>query len=245
MKLLLILTLLLAHLFADTTKQDVTIGAGGYYQTQPYKGVDNLFLPSPVLFFDNGLFYVRWTQIGVYFLGQNDGDTAWAFSLTAQPRIYGYKSSDIPGMTERKNSFEGGLDFSAKRGDLHVESMLVTDMLYKSKAWIFKTEAGYDFKISNFSFYPTLILTYQSAQFTDYYYGVKRSEASPTKAEYRAKGGVQLGVQTYIEYPLSKDLSLFLNIKLDRLSHEASKSPIVKDKHIYSGLASILYHFEY
>lgn len=245
MKYLLILTLLLTHLFADSQKQKVALGAGAYYQTQPYKGVDNILLPSPVVFFDNELFYMRWTRVGIYFLGESHGDSAWAFSLTAQPRVYGYKSSDILGMSERKNSFEGGLAFSLKNGDFHLEVMALRDIIYESKNWVSTAEIGYDFSLGKFDFYPSLIISYQSDQFTNYYYGVKQNETTLQRSYYTPLGGVQLGAQTYISYPINKQFSLFGNLKVDRLSHEASQSPLVKDKHIYSGLLSLLYHFEY
>jgi outer membrane protein len=68
--LFLLMMLFAAHVMAEESKQKVTIGAGPYIQTQPYKGVDDILLPSPVIFFDNGLFYVRWSRAGVYFLGE-------------------------------------------------------------------------------------------------------------------------------------------------------------------------------
>ena len=101
MRYIVILFLLLQTLIADK----LTLGAGPYIQSQPYKGVGTIFVPSPVVFFDNGVVYVRWTRIGVYFLGEKKNDFAWGFSLTAEPRPYGYKSSDstaLSGMDERK-----------------------------------------------------------------------------------------------------------------------------------------------
>lgn len=49
MKNFIILILLFVNLFA-TEKQKITIGAGPYIQIQPYQDVDNILLPSPVIF---------------------------------------------------------------------------------------------------------------------------------------------------------------------------------------------------
>jgi outer membrane protein len=128
MKLILSFLLLAITLFAEDLvpkKQDVTLGLGAYVQTQPYKGADTLLLPSPVVFFDNGLFYMRWSRGGVYFYGDRGDDYAWGFSLTAQPRVYGYKPSDSPFLAtlkEKKNTLEGGLAFSAKKMMLTLKS---------------------------------------------------------------------------------------------------------------------------
>jgi outer membrane protein len=245
MKYLLILILIFSYLQAKEKKQELTIGAGPYIQTQPYKDVSSNIIPSPVLFFDNSLVYIRWSRAGVYFLGDKQDDFAWGFSLTAQPRVYGYKSSDIEGMDERKTTFEGGLAFSAKSDKAYIEIMALTDMLNRHEAWIVKSEVGYDFEFSDFSLYPSLIFIYQSSDFLNYYYGVKKSEELGSRKEYIPNDGLQLGVQTYIKYPFTKKLSALINLRADKLSKEATNSPIVKDDYIYSGLVSLIYTFEY
>lgn len=245
MKYLLVFLLFFAQAIADDTKQKVTIGAGPYLQTQPYAGVDDLLLPSPVIFFDNGLFYARWSRFGLYFLGEKKEDYAWGFSLTVQPRTYGYDSSDIAGMDTRENTFEGGVAFSAKTDKAYIELMVLSDILGRYNSWIFKSEIGYDFEYGKFSFYPSLIFNYQSSQFMNYYYGVESHEATLQREAYSPSSGLQIGAQTYIEYPFTEELSAFVNLRVDKLSKEATNSPLVNEDYIYSGLASLIYTFEY
>jgi len=245
MRYILLFLLLISTLDAQEEKQKLTIGAGPYMQTQPYKDVDNIVLASPVIFFDNGIAYIRWSRAGLYFFGDKQDDYAWGFSLTVQPRVYGYEASDITGMDERKNTWEGGLAFSAKTDKAYVEIMLLTDILDRYESFIVKTEAGYDFKFANFSLYPSLILIYQSSDFLNYYYGVKKSEELGSRKEYIPGNGLQIGAQTYIKYPFTKNLSALVNLRVDKISNEATKSPIVDEDYIYSGLASLIYTFEY
>ncbi|MDD2790012.1 MAG: MipA/OmpV family protein [Sulfurimonas sp.] len=245
MRYLLVFLLLFSQLVAEDSKREITVGAGPYIQTQPYTGVDDLLLPSPVIFFDNGLFYVQWSRAGIYFLGEKKEDYAWGFSLTVQPRTYGYDSSDIEGMHTRENTFEGGLAFSAKSDKAYIEMMALSDILGRYDSWIFKTEAGYDFEYGKFSFYPSLILIYQTAQFTNYYYGVEADEATAQRASYSPAEGLQIGAQTYIKYPLTNELSALVNLRVDKLSNAATNSPLVDEDYIYSGLASLIYTFKY
>ena len=91
MKYILILLLFLNLNAAEEEKQKLTIGFGPYIQTQPYENVDDILLPSPVFFYDDGLFYIRWSRAGIYFLGDKQDDYAWGFSITTQPRTYGYE----------------------------------------------------------------------------------------------------------------------------------------------------------
>jgi len=245
MKYILILLLFL-NLNAVEEKQKLTIGFGPYIQTQPYDNVDNILLPSPVIFYDDGLFYIRWSRGGIYFLGDKQNDYAWGFSLTTQPRTYGYKKGDIEGMDERETTWEGGLAFSAKTDKAYIEIMALTDILNRYDSWILKTEVGYDFQFGKLSLYPSLILIYQSSDFLNYYYGVTQKEAVKRgETEYIPNNGFLLGAQTYIKYPFTNELSALINIRADRLSKEATDSPIITEDYIYSGLVSLIYTFEY
>ena len=245
MKIIALLLTLALILFAQEEKQKVTIGAGVYVQTQAYENVDNLILPTPVIFFDNGLFYIRWSRAGLYFLGDKQEDYAWGFSLSVQPRTFGYDSSEIEGMDTRESTWEGGLAFSAKTDKAYIEIMLLTDMFDRYESWILKTEIGYDFKVGKLDLYPSLIVVYQSSDFINYYYGVKPSEAINGREEYTPDDGLQLGLQTYIKYPITDNLSTLVNLRVDRLPQEAIDSPIVIDNYYYSGLLSLIYTFEY
>ena len=240
--------LLVINIYAQDKKQKVTIGAGPYIQTQPYKGVDDIVLPSPFFYYNDGLFYAKWTRFGVYFLGSKSDDFSWAFSLTAEPRVYGYKASDssfLSGMDERKNSLESGVAFSAQIDKVFVDAMLLSDIFYEQDAWIFQTEVGYELKLGKFDIYPSVLVTYQSSKFTNYYYGVKSNEARVSRPQYTPNAGVQLELQTYIQYPITDKLSTLINLHAQKLSSQATASPIVEDNYIYSGLVSLIYTFEY
>ncbi|QOP40882.1 MipA/OmpV family protein [Sulfurimonas marina] len=237
-------------LFAEKEKQNVSIGFGPYVQSQPYKSTSNIILPSPVIFFDNSLFYVRWSRAGIYFLGDKGEDFKWAFSLTAQPRTLGYKPSDseiLSGMDERKSTIEGGLAFSAKYKDTYIENMLLHDLLGYNKSWVNRTEIGTKYSVANINFYPSIVMLYMSDKFVDYYYGVKENEVnlSLNRPAYKAGNGFEFGVQTYIGFPIAKNFSALFNFRYDLLPKSAKNSPLVAENYIYSGLASILYNFEY
>lgn len=249
MKYIVVLLLIYLPLLAQKNEQKITLGAGPYFQSQPYKGASTLVLSSPVIFFDNSVVYARWSRFGVYFLGNNKEDYSWGFSLTIQPRTLGYKASDsdfLKGMNDRDSTLEGGLAFSAKSSNsTFIEVMLLADILNKYKSYIGRIEVGNEFKVGDFSFYPSAIVVYQPKKFVDYYYGVTNTEATLNRPVYSPKGGFNFGVQTYIEYPLTKKLFAFFNIRADRIPNSAYDSPLVDNRFIYSGLASLIYTFEY
>ncbi len=237
---------LLMTLFAIA--EDLSIGAGAYFQTQPYKGVSTILVPSPVIFYDNGIIYARWTRVGVYFYGKKSDDLSWGFSLTAQPRPNGYKPSDseaLVGLDEKKSTLEGGLAFTMYGGGKYFEAMVVHDLLGYNKSWLTKAEAGFKYKLQKLSLYPSVVVAYESQKFTRYYYGISSNEAARTSYPiYQPSGGVRFALQSYASYPLTKKLSAFFNLRADYLSKEAYNSPIVNTHFMYSGLASLLYTFE-
>jgi len=175
-KALFIVLLLASRIIAE----DLNIGLGPYFQTQPYKGASTLIVPSPVVFYDNGIIYARWTRVGVYFYGKKSEDVSWGFSLTAQPRPNGYKPSNsdaLKDLDEKKTSIEGGLAFTIYGSGKYLEAILVTDMLDRYNSYIAKVETGFKYEIAHFTFYPSIIFIYESKDFTDYYYGISQKEA--------------------------------------------------------------------
>ena len=255
MRNIILITLFFLTLNAQETevnlekKQKVTIGLGAYVQSQPYKGVDSFVVPSPVIFFDNGLFYVRWSRAGIYFLGDKQDNFSWGFSLTAQPRVFGYNpqnSPELQGMDERETTFEGGLAFSALYNTTYIEIMLLTDLLDRYDSWLIKTEVGDEFSLGHFTFYPSLIVSYQSDEFVNYYYGVTKEESAKTSFDvFKPGAGFQVGAQTYVERPITENLSVLLNFRADSIPYTARNSPILDSSVIYSGLASLIYTFKY
>jgi len=249
MRFLLSLLLLLTFLYAQEEKQKITIGGGAYFQTQPYIGTKTLVVPTPVIFFDNSLFYIRWSRAGVYFLGNKSDDFAWGLSLTAQPRPFGFQPSDsdaLKNLDERETTFEGGLAFSAAMDGTYIEIMLLTDLMGRYESWLLKTEIGDKYTLGDFTLYPSIVVSYQSDDFMNYYYGISQDEAIKSKYNYyNPKAGFQVGVQTYISYPLTKELSTLINIRADRVPKSAQDSPIIEQNVIYSGLLSLIYRFEY
>ncbi len=242
MKLFILFFLIISRLIA---KEEITltIGGGAYIKTQPYKQSKDLVLPSPVIFYENSIAYIRWSRVGVYFAGQKKENFSWGLSLTAMPRTYGY--DDISGMQERKNSWEGGISFAAKKKDTYFELLYLDDILNGKDRYVLQAEIGSKFKVAKMNFYPAVFAIYQSKNFLNYYYGIEQNEVATSGFfEFHPNGGILYGAQTYISYPLTKKLSIFSNIRIDKIPSSVQNSPLVTEDFIYSGILSLLYTFK-
>ncbi len=229
---------------APEDESRVYLGAGPYFQSQPYRGAAMLVLPSPVIFFDNELFYVRWTRVGMYFMG---GDN-WGFSLSAQPRPFGYSAKDaatLAGMADRHSSWEGGISFAAKNNLGFLELLYFQDLLDNSNGSLLRLEVGKKITTGKWTIVPSLLLIRFSQKFNNYYYGVRSNEATPQRPAYTADAGINYAAQSYLMYDITKNWHILGNLRLDLLSSTISNSPIVEDRVMFSGLLSVMYSFGY
>jgi MipA family protein len=242
MKIYLLIALLLSAMLR--AENSLSIGAGPYIQTQPYHNTDPFILPSPVVFLEYEMFYVRWSQIGAYFYGGEN----WGFSLMLQPRTYGYKPEDsdtLKGMHERQSSWEGGLSLAGKNDLGFAEIIYAHDLLNSSNRSLVRAEFGTKIKHDKWTFVPSFLILWFSKGFNEYYYGVREEERTLARPEYHPNAGLNGAVQSYINYQISPEWGILTNIRADYLNATITESPIVNDPYIFSGMISLLYTFNF
>ncbi|MEA1920916.1 MAG: MipA/OmpV family protein [Campylobacterota bacterium] len=240
-KIVLFLLLSIGLLRAENS---LSIGAGPYIQSQPYRSADAFILPTPVIFLEYEIFYVRWSQIGMYFYGGEN----WGLSLMLQPRPFGYKaedSDDLTGMDTRKSSWEGGLSLAGKNDLGFAEIIYVHDLLNSSNRSLVRAEVGTKIKHENWTFVPSFLMLWFSQGFNEYYYGVREDESTPTRAEYHPNAGLNVAMQSYINYQITPEWGVLGNIRTDYLNSTVTNSPIVSDHYIFSGMISLRYTFDF
>lgn len=246
--LLLCLSLFISPLMASEEQGDkprnAYLGGGAYIQTQPYAGADPIVLPSPVIFADNRLFYVRWTRVGMYVYGQQN----WGISITAQPRPFGYLASDaaiLNGMAERRTSWEAGLAIGGENRYGFAEFTWFRDILDNSNGSLLRLELGKFIERGKWTWVPSVYIIRFDDKFNDYYYGVRPDEARTGRPAYTASAGFNLAAQTYLKYSFTRNWHFLGNIRGDLLADTIKNSPLVDKGYMLSGLLSIMYSFEY
>lgn len=241
-----------------SAKDDTYLGLGPYFQTQPYKDADPIVLATPVIFFDNSLFYVRWTRVGMYFYGAKHDDYSWGLSITAQPQPLGdYKNRGLTQLNSpksvailsslppRESGWEGGISAAVEVGDWFAEFVALNDLTSRSNGTKLRCEAGGSFRTGNWYFMPSIMLLWLSQPFTSYYFGVAEHEADPTlgRTIYRPNAAINLAAQSYVKYSVTPHWHLLGNIRIDRLDSTIADSPLVDTHTLYSGMLSVLYSF--
>lgn len=250
--------LLIAFTLLLNAKDDVYLGAGPYVQTLPYKDADSVVLATPVVFFDNALFYIRWTRLGMYFYGEKSETQSWGLSFTAQPQILGYYEERamtqlghrnptpiLQGMPAHESGWEGGLSAAYIRGGFFAEALLLQDITGQSNGTKLRLETGWELTRGDWSFYPSLLAIWLSQPFAQYYFGVDPTSANPAigRSAYRCDAALNLSAQTYIKYNVNTHWHLLANLRVDRFADTINESPLTGTPYMYSGMLSLMYSF--
>lgn len=246
MKIILIILLSVGVAFAK--RDTIFIGAGPYMQTQPYKGVSARLVPSPVIFFDNNIFYIRWSKIGVYLAGKKKQNYSWALSLAAQPCTFGYSASNssyLKGMSNKNNSIEAGLELDGTYKTLFFNILSFHDVLNNNNSYMAHIQFGDSIKYKSLSLYPSILAIYYADKFNNYYYGVTHNEATPIRPYYHSNGGFNYAIETYLRYKITKKWYFLSYIRAEYLNKTIQNSPIVNSHYIYSGLLSVMYKLSF
>ncbi|MGD8592818.1 MAG: MipA/OmpV family protein [Gammaproteobacteria bacterium] len=229
---------------AAKPKIDTYVGAGPYVQTQPYQDADPIALPTPVIFFDNRLLYVRWTRVGLYVYGKQN----WGVSLTAQPRPWGFQGEDsarLSGMAERLPSWEAGVALGGKNPLGFAELTFFHDILDRSNGSLVRLEIGKTFTSGRWFHMPSLFVIRYSDAMLNYYYGVRPQESIPQRPAYEAKAGINFALQHFFTFEMTKQWFVSANVRIDYLAATITRSPIVDDQWMGSAMASLLYKFAF
>jgi outer membrane protein len=225
---------------SDDAESTALIGLGPYFQTQPYKDADPKLLPTPVIFFDNRLFYVRWTRIGMYVYGKQN----WGISLTAQPRVFGYRARDsasLSAMSERHPTWEGGVAVGGQNSQGFAELTYFHDLLNYSNGFLVRLEIGKTISQGRWTHIPSFYIIRYSSTFNNYYYGVRPEERLPQRPAYHANAGVNYALQDFAIIELSKKWYISADLRADYLASEVTRSPIVGDQWMLSGMLALMY----
>ncbi len=246
--LLLTISTLLSTAVAEekspVNKRDFYLGGGAYIQTQPYEQHEPLLLPTPVLFADNRLFYVRWTRVGMYVFGQQN----WGVSITAQPRPFGYKSANAPvlnGMSKSEPSWEAGMAIGGEFGDSFTELTWFHDVANKSNGSLLRLEMGRFFRTGKWTIVPSVFAIRYDNSFNNYYYGVRVDESTAERQAYTASAGFNFAAQSYFKYSYNEHWHFLGNLRGDLLASTIENSPLVGSPYMLSGMLSLMYSFGY
>lgn len=218
------------------------IGLGVDLQRDAYRGKDNDNQGIPLLYFEN-----RWVRVlgpGIDLKLPSQGPVS--FRLKARYSLDGYEASDSPdlaGMAERKGGVWVGGEATWHTPFLDLHAELAGDASGNSHGRQFRLQADRRFTQGQFSVTPRLAAIRLDQDYVSYYYGVAAAEARPGRAQYGGDATTNVEVGLRIDYALSPQHNLFLDLRATRLGDGIRDSPLVDRSRLGGLRVGYLYRF--
>jgi outer membrane protein len=207
-----------------------------------YREADDEWMPVPYIAYQGERFYFEGLEMGYRLLDRD----RFSFSILTQYRMDGYEADDSPflrGMDEREGTLEAGLAVEVELpvGELELEG--VTDVLGEHEGQEISLSYEVDFEFDRFSVTPFVAVTWQSENFTDYYYGVTPRESRSWRAAYEVDSALNPEAGIQVGYEISDHWALMSEAGVTFLDSTIEDSPIVDEGYAVSGFLGVFYRF--
>lgn len=219
------------------------VGLGAVAIQQPYKGTKGKVLLLPYLEAKHKGFYIQGLETG-YEYATDGGFTFGGFAKGRQDGYKGSDSNDLNGMQDRTYALEGGIKASFGSYDMgKVSAFASNDISGVHNGYELGLEYSKIFIYDKSVAIPYISLKKESKKLTDYYYGVKNSEATAQRAAYSTNGATNAEIGIRYMYKVYSDIDFIGGAFYTKLDEEIHKSPIVKDKGRFKLFVACAYKF--
>lgn len=226
----------------DPNKPQFALGLAAISSPEPYRGVDESPLVVPAISFAYKRFYFRGIYAGFTLFARNGLE----LDVIARPRFAGYDAEDSPflaGMEDRRISADLGFELEWQGERFGVRLTPVTDVLDRSGGQEVSLDLFTPWRRGPFRIEPRLGAVWQSADWADYYYGVRPEEALPGRPAFEPGDSIHLTGGVFAFAPVTRKLVFQAFVKAERLSGDVADSPIVEDDLGITGLVALSYQF--
>lgn len=155
----------------------------------------------------------------------------------------GIVTSEQITVPDRDYAFELGLELLADGSWGYVQAAVHGDVGNTHDGYELYLNYGYDFRRQRWLLSPSFGLSWKSRNLNDYYWGIREDETNPLFPAYVANSGLNQHARLLASYRLDPNWALVFVAEYERLSSEASASPIVSENHVVGLFAGVRYGF--
>lgn len=227
---------------AEAGRPKWAVGAGAAFIDKPYRDFDRETRALPVISYEN-----KWVAVGLPTADVKLFSTdAVSIRLRARYAGDGYEAGDAPvlaGMEERKGSLWGGGALIWKTGVANLSAELLADTMGNSKGMRARAQVDRRFPAGRFGLTPRLAVEWVDDKYVDYYYGVRRSEATASRAFYEGKSTTVVHAGLRADYTLFNRHTIFTDLNVSRFGGAVKDSPLVDKPNQTSVAFGYIYRF--
>lgn len=181
-------------------------------------------------------FYWHFGQAGVFVLSSANRHARLAIAVKARRGYDPSISPALAGMDKRATSVEAGVHGIWLTQATLISYGVFSDISGHSHGSSAQLSLAHPMTLApRWHLVPSIAAEWLSAKVVDYYFGVKASEATPSRPAYTGTPSTNLRVGLMLNYRLTRAWSLFAGVGYTRLGTGISNSPIV----IHNGVAAL------
>lgn len=234
------------YIFANTAMaESLSLGAAALWSESPYKSVDDRTYPFPLVNYQDENVFIHGLEAGYYlYNGAQDqfsiiANTTGQFFSPKRAHNRGMKDLDKRNLTLMMG---GEWTHVAEWGT--IRTALTGNVLDDSNGLVWDTNYHYPLQFGNLSVIPGVGVTWQSANQTDYYYGVSTKESRRTGiSRYNADDSWSPYLDLSAAYQLTRDWKVIAGARYTQFDNEIKHSSMVDKSHQTTVWTGISYQF--
>jgi len=219
------------------------LGFAPRIERSPYAGAGNRFDLMPLYIYDGKQLFLDVNRVGVKLLDQ----PTQRIDLLVERRLEGFPLTNAPaslrGMAIRDTSVDVGVSYSIRQPWGQLKAEMVRDINSTHQGTETRLTYAKEWRSGALSWRPTVSMAWRSANLNNYYYGVKASEATATRAAYSPGAGLETRVGLHATYEVSKHWNLLTGVSATVLGNGVKNSPIVEQRVLPSYYLGAVYNF--
>ena len=236
------LSIFAATLAATASAGEWGLGIGVAAQQTPQLGTDPQVMVLPFPSYQSERLNVDFGSAS-YALFQSE---EFRFSVQGQLRFDGYDPDDndeLTGLKKRDMTFDAGIGITVTKGWGTFNLNVLGDAFGVHQGYEISANYEYPVTINRWTIVPSVGLTIPSEDLVEYYYGVRRDEATRWRPVYRGKSVVNAVLGANVIYDLSDRWQLMSGGRYVRLGQGITDSPIIDRNHELTVFSAIVYRF--
>lgn len=144
---------------------------------------------------------------------------------------------------DRDYAFEIGMELLADGAWGFIQTQFNSDISSVHNGHELWVKYGYDWYKRRWHIQPSIAVSWKSAEFNNYYFGVRTQESSRYLPTYETGSGLNYSFKLSVQYIIDEHFSLISTLEFEKLNSGASDSPFIFDDHITSFFTGVFYRF--
>jgi outer membrane protein len=219
------------------------VGLAMHFENSMYRGAGTRHDFVPIYVYEGKRLFLEASRFGVKLKETPDS----RLDVFVGYRFEGFPYDRVPpslaGMGNRDAGVDLGLGYRSRQSWGTLFGEVLHDASGASNGTEVRAGYRYDWKLGRLQLQPQLSIAARDARLNNYYYGVRASEATVTRAAYEPGSGVNAELGLSAVYQLSERWRLLGGVSAKHWASGVRASPIVENRTQLAGQLGLAYDF--